>query len=85
VNRLREEGGVSVAHVHLRHLNPLPSNLEGILRSYRRVLVPELNLGQLAQLLRARFLLDIKTLSKVQGKPFKSSEIADAVTLLAKE
>jgi len=71
--------GLSVAHLHLRHLNPLPDDLGGILRRYRRVLAPELNLGQLSKLLRERYLLDVLSLSKVQGKPFKVSEILDRV------
>ena len=67
--------GKSVAHVHLRHLNPLPADLGDILKRYRTVLVPELNLGQLSRLLRERYLLEVVPLNKVQGKPFKVSEI----------
>ena len=67
--------GVAVAQLHLRHLNPLPGDLGEILRRYRTVLVPELNLGQLSRLLRERYLVDALSLSKVQGKPFKVSEI----------
>ncbi len=85
IRKLERDGGPDVGHVHLTHLNPLPANLESLLRRYRKVLVPELNLGQLAMILRAKYLIDLKPLSKVQGKPFKSAEIADAVTLLAKE
>ncbi len=75
---LREQGH-AVAHVHPRYLNPLPADLGPILRRYRRVLVPELNLGQLRTLIRARFLIDAEGLNKVQGKPFKVNEIIDAV------
>ena len=77
--------GIVPAHVHLRHLHPFPRNLEAIMKRYETVLVPELNLGQLAFLLRARYLVNARTLSKVQGKPFKSSEIADAVRAVWKE
>jgi 2-oxoglutarate ferredoxin oxidoreductase subunit alpha len=75
--RLQAEGW-SVAHAHLRHLNPLPSNTEAILRNYRTVLVPEVNLGQLSMLLRAKFLIDIKGYNKVRGKPFRIIEIKQA-------
>lgn len=78
VHVLREQGH-AVAHVHPRYLNPLPADLGSILRRYRRVLVPELNLGQLRTLIRARFLIDAEGLNKVQGKPFKVNEIVDAV------
>jgi len=71
--------GRSVARVHLRHLNPLPPDLGGILKRYKRVLVPEMNLGQLSRLLRERYLIDVIQLSKVQGKPFKVSEIYDRI------
>jgi len=67
--------GRRIGHVHLRHLNPLPRNLGEVLKRYRRVLVPEMNTGQLAFLLRARYLIDVVSYSKVQGKPFKMSEI----------
>jgi 2-oxoglutarate/2-oxoacid ferredoxin oxidoreductase subunit alpha len=71
--------GRSVAHLHLRHLNPLPPDLGDVLRRYRTVLVPELNLGQLARILRERYLLDVQMLCKVKGKPFKVSEIHDRI------
>jgi 2-oxoglutarate ferredoxin oxidoreductase subunit alpha len=71
--------GRSVAHVHIRHLNPFPPNLGEILGGYRKILVPEMNLGQLVKLLRADFLVDAKGLSKTQGKPFKAEEIEAAV------
>jgi 2-oxoglutarate/2-oxoacid ferredoxin oxidoreductase subunit alpha len=67
--------GYKVASAHLRHLNPFPSNLEEVLRSYKKVLVPELNLGQLVFLIRGKFLIDAIGLNKIQGKPFKVSEI----------
>lgn len=76
------EQGKSVAHVHLRHLNPLPSDLGEIIARYRKVLVPELNLGQLVKLLRAEYLVDAVGLSKIQGQPFKVSEIVSRATRL---
>jgi 2-oxoglutarate ferredoxin oxidoreductase subunit alpha len=69
------EAGLEVSSLHLRHLNPLPPDLEETLRGFERILVPELNLGQLTALLRARFLVPAEVLSKVQGQPFKVSEI----------
>jgi 2-oxoglutarate/2-oxoacid ferredoxin oxidoreductase subunit alpha len=78
VGRLRA-GGLDVARCHLVHLHPFAANLGTVLRSYRRVLVPELNLGQLARLLRAEYLVDARTISKVQGLPFRASELEAAV------
>jgi 2-oxoglutarate ferredoxin oxidoreductase subunit alpha len=76
--------GASVAHLHLRHLNPLPRELGEVLRRYKWVLVPEMNLGQLSRLLRERFLVDAKSLSKVQGKPFQVAEILERILELCK-
>jgi 2-oxoglutarate ferredoxin oxidoreductase subunit alpha len=67
--------GRRIGHAHLRHLNPLPGNLGDVLRRYRRVLVPELNMGQLVFLLRGRYLVDAVGCPKVQGKPFLQSEL----------
>jgi 2-oxoglutarate ferredoxin oxidoreductase subunit alpha len=67
--------GRKVGHVHLRHLNPFPKNLGAVLKRYRRVVVPEMNLGQLVMVLRAKFLVDAVSYTKVQGKPFRQSEI----------
>jgi 2-oxoglutarate ferredoxin oxidoreductase subunit alpha len=81
----REEAvaaGKSVSHVHLRHLNPLPRDLGEVLARFKNVLVPELNLGQLSRLLRERFLREVIPLSKVQGRPFKVSEIFDRIVAL---
>jgi len=74
--RLRA-AGKSVAHAHLRHLNPMPRNTGEVLSSYRRVLVPEVNLGQLLVLVRARYLVPAEGLNLVRGKPFRISEIED--------
>jgi 2-oxoglutarate ferredoxin oxidoreductase subunit alpha len=73
--RAQRAKGRRIGHVHLRHLNPFPKQLEVVLRSYRRVLVVEMNLGQLLFVLRGTFLLDAIGLQKVQGQPFRQSEI----------
>ncbi len=72
--------GVSVAQAHLRHINPFPRNLGDVLRAYDKVLVPEMNLGQLAMLLRAKYLVDIQGINQVRGMPFKSTELVAAIT-----
>jgi 2-oxoglutarate ferredoxin oxidoreductase subunit alpha len=79
VRGARERGVGRVGHVHLRHLNPLPGNLGDVIGRYRRVLVPELNLGQLHWLLRAKYLVDAISCPKVQGKPFKQSELESKI------
>lgn len=71
--------GLEVAQVHLRYLNPLPSNLGDLLRGYARVLLPEMNMGQCATLLRDKLEIDVIPLTKVSGQPFKISEIFDAI------
>jgi 2-oxoglutarate ferredoxin oxidoreductase subunit alpha len=73
--RAQRDKGRRVGHVHLRHLNPLPKNLGEVLKRYRKVVVPEMNLGQLVWILRAKYLVDAEGFNKVQGKPFKVSEI----------
>jgi len=78
VRRVREAGG-NVAQAHLRYLNPFPRNTGDVLARYDRVLVPEMNLGQLAKLVRADFLVDAVSFNLVRGVPFRSSEIADAI------
>ena len=82
VRRARAEGR-RVGHLHLRYLNPMPSDLEAVLARYDQVLIPEMNLGQLALLIRARFLRDVAQLNKVQGQPFKESEILGKIQELA--
>jgi 2-oxoglutarate/2-oxoacid ferredoxin oxidoreductase subunit alpha len=76
--RLRKEGR-KVAHAHLTHLNPFPRNLGEVLARYDRVLVPEMNLGQLLKLIRAEFLVDAVGYNRVRGLPFRSDELADAM------
>jgi 2-oxoglutarate ferredoxin oxidoreductase subunit alpha len=71
--------GMEVAHVHLRHLNPFPSNLGDVLSRYDKVIAPEMNLGQLALLLRAKYLVDVMSYTKVQGLPFKAEELQDVL------
>ena len=77
VERLARQG-TKVAWVHLVHLNPLPSDLGEIVRRYRHVVVPEMNLGQLCRLLRAEYLVDAKSITKVQGAPFTAHELEQA-------
>jgi 2-oxoglutarate/2-oxoacid ferredoxin oxidoreductase subunit alpha len=74
--------GRSVAHAHLRHLNPFPRNTGEVLRRYDRVLVPEMNLGQLLKLVRAEFLVDAIGYNRVRGLPFRASELEDAIEVL---
>jgi 2-oxoglutarate/2-oxoacid ferredoxin oxidoreductase subunit alpha len=74
LNSQREKGR-KIGHVHLRFLNPLPRNLGDVLKRYKKVLVPEMNMGQLVMLLRAKYLVDAVSYGKIQGKPFKQSEI----------
>ncbi|MGF1611116.1 MAG: 2-oxoacid:acceptor oxidoreductase subunit alpha [Kiloniellales bacterium] len=81
VSNLRAKA-LDVAHIHIRHIWPLPRNLGELLRQYDRVLVPEMNQGQLVTLLRSQFLVPAQGLNKVSGRPFKISEIESAVTTL---
>jgi 2-oxoglutarate ferredoxin oxidoreductase subunit alpha len=78
VEKLRAEGK-SVSSAHLRHLNPFPSNLGDVLRSFERVIVPEMNLGQLCTMIRAKYLVDAVAFSKVKGRPFQIREIVKKV------
>jgi 2-oxoglutarate ferredoxin oxidoreductase subunit alpha len=76
--RIRRAGG-KVAQAHLRHLNPLPANTGEVLKRYDKVLLPEINLGQLALLLRARYLVDVISYNRVRGLPFKAEELAGVI------
>ncbi len=78
VRRVRNAGH-SVAQAHLRYLNPFPPNLADVLRRYDQVLVPEINLGQLALVLRGRFLVDVISYNQVRGLPFQAAELAGAI------
>ena len=73
--RRAREAGLDVAHCQLRYLNPMPANLGAVLKRYRKVLIPELNTGQLRMLVRARYLIDARGLNKVQGRPFSADEV----------
>jgi 2-oxoglutarate/2-oxoacid ferredoxin oxidoreductase subunit alpha len=71
-----------VATAHLHHLNPFPRNTGEVVRSYEKVLIPEMNLGQLRMLIRADFIVDAIGYNKVRGRPFRAAELADAMTAL---
>lgn len=75
VRRIRKEGG-QIAQAHLRHLNPFPANLGAVLERYDKVVVPEMNLGQLATLIRAKYLVDAQSYNQVNGMPFKAEQLA---------
>ncbi|MFF9361576.1 2-oxoacid:acceptor oxidoreductase subunit alpha [Streptomyces griseoluteus] len=78
VRRLRA-AGESIAQAHLRHLNPFPANLGEVLKGYDKVVVPEMNLGQLATLVRAKYLVDARSFNQVNGMPFKAEQLATAL------
>ena len=71
--------GLDVAHVHIRHIWPMPQNMAVLLRGFGRILVPEMNMGQLKTLLRDQFLVDAQSLTMVSGHPFRIAEIEDAM------
>jgi 2-oxoglutarate/2-oxoacid ferredoxin oxidoreductase subunit alpha len=71
--------GQKIGHLQLRHLNPLPSNLGEVLKRYKKILVPELNMGQLLWVLRAKYLVDAVGLNKIQGRPFKQNELQQKI------
>jgi 2-oxoglutarate ferredoxin oxidoreductase subunit alpha len=77
--RILRAKGIDVAQAHLRHLNPFPGNTGAVLRSYSKVLIPEMNLGQLAMLIRAKFLVDAIGYNQVRGMPFRADELATAL------
>ena len=77
--------GIEVAQAHLRHLNPFPSNTAEVVQGYERVLIPEMNLGQLAMLIRARFLVDAISYNQVRGMPFRADELASVITEVANQ
>jgi len=78
LNAQREKGR-KIGHVHLRYLNPLPRDLGEVISRYKKVLVPEMNMGQLLMILRAKYLVDAQGYNKIQGKPFKTSEIEQKI------
>jgi 2-oxoglutarate ferredoxin oxidoreductase subunit alpha len=71
--------GQDVAHIHIRHIAPMPANLGELLRGYERIIVPEMNTGQLKTVLRDKYLVDARPLNKVSGQPFQIAEIAAAI------
>ncbi len=75
----QREKGRKIGHLHLRHLNPLPKNVGDILKRYKKILVPELNMGQLLWILRAKFLVPAVGLNKIQGRPFKQAELEQKI------
>jgi 2-oxoglutarate ferredoxin oxidoreductase subunit alpha len=77
--KAQREQGRKIGHVHLRYLNPLPANLGEVLQRYKTVLVPELNMGQLLWVLRAKYLVDAIGLNKIQGRPFKQAEVEQKI------
>ncbi len=77
--KVQRAEGRSIGHVHLRHLNPLPSNLGEVIKRFKKVLVPELNMGQLLWVLRAKYLVDAVGLNKIQGRPFKQVELEQKI------
>jgi 2-oxoglutarate ferredoxin oxidoreductase subunit alpha len=81
VERL-QGAGLKVSHAHLRHLNPFPRNTGDVLGSFQKVLIPEVNLGQLRLLIRGRYLVDAIGLNRVRGKPFRISEIEEAARVV---
>ena len=83
--RAARQAGHAVARTHLRHLNPFPANLGEVLAAYDRVIVPEMNLGQLALLLRAKYLVDVRSHTAVRGLPFTTTELADVITAAIEE
>ena len=76
--------GMSIAHIHLRNLNPFPKDLGEKLIKFEKVLIPELNLGQLNTMIRSKFLIQTESLNKVEGKPFTPSEIYSSINKIIK-
>jgi 2-oxoglutarate ferredoxin oxidoreductase subunit alpha len=70
--------GHSVAHAQVRHIRPFPKNFEALLKRYKQVLIPEMNTGQLAGIIRGKYLMDVKQYNKIQGTPIATSELLHA-------
>jgi len=77
--RSLRQSGKKIAHAHIRHLSPFPKNTEEVLRRFDKVIVPELNMGQLSKLIRAEFLIDAQSITKMQGQPFRSNELEQMI------
>ena len=71
--------GYSVAHAHLRYINPFPKNLESLIRNYDKVLIPEINNGQLIKIIRDKYVIDAISMNKIQGIPFEAREIKNRI------
>ena len=84
VNRVIKKGR-QVSHVHLRHMNPMPANLEEVLRGYETILVPEINSGQLTRLIAAEYLIPSISFNKVQGQPMRARDIEIEINRLLDE
>ena len=76
---LAREKGYKVSHAHLQYLNPLPKNTGEVLNNFSNVLIPEINLGQLARLIRSEFLIDVKQFNKVRGLPLNTADVLDNI------
>ena len=83
--QISRRAGIKVAQAHLRHLNPFPKNLGDVLKRYEKVVIPEMNLGQLNMLIRSKYLIDTYGYNQVRGLPFKSSELVDVITELTQQ
>ncbi len=83
--RKAQQENLSVSHIHLRHLNPFPSNLGECILNFDKVLIPELNMGHLKSIIRDRYLVDAKGFNKISGKPFTSSEIFEKIKIILME
>jgi 2-oxoglutarate ferredoxin oxidoreductase subunit alpha len=79
--QMARANGRDVSHAHIKYLSPFPKNLESVLKSFKKIVVPEMNMGQLSFLLRGKFLVNASGLNKIQGKPFKISEILRRIDL----
>lgn len=79
---IAREQGKDVSHAHFKHLNPFPKNVEEVLRRFDRIVVPEMNMGQLSMVIRARYLIAAEGFNKIQGKPFKVQEILDRINMI---
>ena len=82
VDQCRAEG-VKASHAHVRYLNPFPRNLEAVMKRFKKVLVPELNMGQLSALVKSRYLIEVESLTKMKGKPFLVSELKEKIRELS--
>jgi len=83
--RAQREKGRKIGHIHLRHLNPLPKNLDAVMKRYKKIVVPEMNMGQLVMVLRAKYLVEAEGFNKIQGKPFKQAEIEAKIEEVLKQ